>query len=144
MVMLQFKGETTFIITDLKLNTPSRSSIIPTSYCTCLSGQLNKKVSDCLIVGSQREVTEKFWCREPYIKRSEGGGGGGLGLDMASKLEAKFAVRSSNKTKNLGSPDTRRGKAGAESHDFDVISELQKGKIYGQCHLYFWRQILGL
>ena len=47
------------------------------------------------------------------------------GLDLASRLEAKFGVRSRNKRKNMGRSGTTRGK---KWDIFRVISEIQKAK----------------
>ena len=85
--------------------------------------------------------------------RAQGGGGyfhirrSGR-LDLTSSLEAKFGVRS-------GQVHQIRGKAwevllpqdakfGGKNPNFGVISENSEGKIWGICHLYFWRQNLGL
>ena len=76
-----------------------------------------------------------------HIRRSGGGG-----LDLTSSLEAKFGVRSGQVHQIRGKiwevllpQDTKVGKN-------PILGSYLKfrGQIWGICHLYFWRQKLGL
>ena len=73
--------------------------------------------------------------------------GGGGGLDLTSSLEAKFGARSGQVHQLRGkiwkvlSPQD--AKVGKKSQFWGHIWN-SEGKIWGICHLYFWRQNLGL
>ena len=81
---------------------------------------------------------------------SGGWGGGGGGLDLASSLEAKFGARFSQvhqiRGKIWGVLSLQDAKIGKESKFWGHLRLYlnSKGKIWGICHLYFWRQNLGL
>ena len=72
---------------------------------------------------------------------------GGRDLDLTSSLEAKFGARSGQVHKIRGkfwevlSP--KDAKVGKKSQFWGHIWS-SEGKIWGICHLYFWRQNLGL
>ena len=69
------------------------------------------------------------------------------GLDLASTLEAKFGATSPNKKKNLVGCGTTRGKNWdrilGKGSITSILGSYLKGKIWGTCHLYFWRQNFG-
>ena len=83
----------------------------------------------------------------PY---QEVGGGGGGGLDLASSLEAKFGARFSQvhqiRGKIWGVLLLQHEKIGKESQFGGHLGLYLKfkGQNLGICHLYFWRQNLGL
>ena len=78
-------------------------------------------------------------------KKEVGGGGGGLGTHI--KFGGKIWARSGQVHQIRGKiwevlspPDA---KVGEKSQFWDHIGN-SEGKIWGICHLYFWRQNLGL
>ena len=70
---------------------------------------------------------------------------GGLGphITFGGKIWGKVRPSSTNKKKNLGSSVTTRCKSWGK---VPILGSYLKfrGKIWGICHLYFWRQNLGL
>ena len=43
-LLVQLNGKTSFKITDQRCNPSSKSSVVPTSYCACVAGQLDEKI----------------------------------------------------------------------------------------------------
>ena len=104
------------------------------------------------VAKKQRLTSERDWRQSNTVENINSPGGTSIirrsgGLDLTSSLEAKFGARSGQvhqirgKTWEVLLPQD--AKVGKQSQFWGHIWN-SEGKIWGTCHLYFWKQNLGL